>query len=144
MIVLAAFAGLALVDQAPAPVDPPTIARGFLEAFAADPAAAKKLATKDAVIVFGDIGGSYDDYVNVIRSAGSWLKTCQVTSVSGKPAPTAEALKDAEPRHQGGKISVLDSVYSCIRPDGTKGNVEVRVVLKDAKVSDVYFQGGPR
>jgi hypothetical protein len=122
-------------------VDAQATARVFLEAFAADPAAAKRFATRDANIVFGDIGGPYDDYVRVLQSAGAWMKTCRVVSLHEKPGPPTDELKDAPPRYHGAKISIVDGTYNCTRPNGSKGDVEFTVILKNDQVAELYVGG---
>ena len=134
---------LALMSGVSQNADAPARARQFLEAFAADPVSAKQFVTKDATIIMGDIGGSYDDYVKVIRTeAPDWLKTCQVVRLEEKPSPTTEELKDGPPRYQGGKISVLNGSFSCARQDGSKSDREFTVVMKGDQVVDLYLGDG--
>ena len=132
-----------LISGATSPVDGQARARQFLEAFAANPVSAKQFATKDAVIVVGDIGGSYDDYVKVIKSkAPDWLKACQVGQLSEKPSPTTEELQDGPPRYLGGKISAFEGSYACVRKNNSRSDVKLTVVLKDDLVVDLYLGVG--
>lgn len=135
---------LALMFAASQSVDAQARARQFLEAFAANPAAAKQFATEDATIIVGDIGGPYGDYVKIIQSAGSWMKTCRVASLAERPGPSADELKDAPPRYRGGKLSLIEGAYACARPDGTKFDYKFDVILKDDRVLQLALGEGSK
>jgi hypothetical protein len=141
--VIGVAVALALISAASQNADASVRARQFLEAFAIDPVMAKQFVTTEATIVVGDIGGSYDEYVKVIRSAApDWLKACHVGQLVRQPSPTAEELKDGPPRYQGGTISVLKGSYSCARQNDSKSDVEFTLVMKDDLVVDLYVGDG--
>lgn len=142
MIALA-FAVAVAASPAPAVPANTVTARSFLEAFAVNPKEAKRFTTQDAMMVMGDIGGPFDDYVKIIVREKNFLATCRVGEVRGKPAPSAEEQKDPDldPRLKHGSISVFDGTYSCPQTDGSNRKVEFTVVLRDDLVLDFYLGG---
>jgi hypothetical protein len=121
----------------PAQLDPVQTARTFLEAFASNPSATKKLVAADAMIVVGDIGGRYSEFLRKVRPKANWLATCSVTSLQSKPLPAQAELEkeDSPPWLKGGELALVEGTYSCTDPSGAKGDVVLSVVLKGGRVA---------
>lgn len=130
-----AFTGPAAI--LPYPIDAVTTARTFLEAFASNPSATRKLVTHDAVIVVGDTGGPFSTFMRGGRPKAIWLSTCRADSLKQMPLPPESELnvEDTHPQLKGVKLSVVKGRYSCTKPDGTKGDVELTVILKNSRVA---------
>jgi hypothetical protein len=120
-------------------------ARTFLEAFAAEPTAARQYVTRDAMVVMGDIGGPFNDYVTIIRSEAPDLLTgCRIGQLQEKPGPTAAELKDGPPRYQGGKLTVFDGNYDCAQNKSRVSDFKFIVILKDDRVVELHLGNAPR
>jgi hypothetical protein len=88
-------------------------ARAFLQALAADPAAASALATPDAMIVVFDTGAPLSLFIDKIRPTMPWWSSCQVQTVA--PAATADGPKTAGevslPWLKGGSLDHVTAAY---------------------------------
>ena len=136
---------LALALEMPQAVDPEARARQFLDAFAENPKTARQFATKDAAVIVGDIGGTYAQFLKVMRRYPNMLKDCRIAELSWKQDLSAEEQRnpDLDPRLKTGKIRAFAGAYNCPRAGGSKGEVEYTVVLRDDRVVE-FFLGGDR
>jgi hypothetical protein len=134
---------LALSSAASQGVDAEGRARQFLEAFAVSPKAAKQFTTKDAAVIVGDIGGTFDDYAKVMRRHPNALKACQVGELKWKQDLSAVEQNDPDldPRLKTGRIRAFDGSFSCPHAEGSKA-IEYTVVLRDDLVVEFFLGNG--
>ncbi|HKC02745.1 MAG TPA: hypothetical protein VKC17_05515 [Sphingomicrobium sp.] len=130
---------LALVawTSAVAAAEPPSAlarARYFLEIFAKNPPEAKKFVTSDARMVVGDIGGTFNDYLGVIRRHSNPFSSCRVGHLEARPSPVSADLKDSPPWMKGSEMSLFEGEYDCVLPDGSSSTRRVSVILKNDRV----------
>jgi hypothetical protein len=133
---LAAAAATATSSGAPPAVSAVGHARAFLQALAADPAAASALATPDAMIVVFDTGAPLSLFIDKIRPTMPWWTSCQVQSLA--LAATADGLKTAGeaslPWQKGGRLDHVTAACSCMTPGGQR-TIRVGVTMKDDRVA---------
>ena len=133
---LTAAAATASFSGAPTPVSGVGNARAFLEALAADPAAASALATPDAMIVVFDTGAPLSLFIDKIRPTMPWWSSCRVQTVA--PAATAEGTRTAGeaslPWLKGGRLDHVTGGYACMTPAGQR-TIRVGVTMKDGRAA---------
>jgi hypothetical protein len=133
---LTAAAATATSSGAPPPVSAVGNARAFLEALAADPAAASALATPAAMIVVFDTGAPLSLFIDTVRPTMPWWSSCRVQTVA--PAATAEGTRTAGeaslPWLKGGRLDDVTAAYSCMTPGGQR-TIRVGVTMKDDRVA---------
>ena len=121
-------------DASAAPIssDPIASTRSFLEAFADDPAGAARFVTADAMVVAGDIGGRYPEFVEAMRP---WpMASCRVATLRLAGILPEDSSEDVMPHLRGAPIMVVGGSYACARPDGPRAELPVSVYLKHGRV----------
>jgi hypothetical protein len=133
---LTAAAAMITQSEAPSPVAAIGNARAFLEALAAEPAAASALATPDAMIVVFDTGAPLSMFIHKIRATMPWWSSCRVETLA--LAPTADetntAGEAALPWLKGGRLDRVTAAYACMTPAGER-TIKVGVTMKDERVA---------
>ena len=127
--------------------DPLVSARAFLTAFSKSPLQAKKLVADDALIIVGDIGGTYAEFVAEMPS-GLLVKFqgCRVGNLAVKPVDPSMSLDEMfgtgrDRPGKGGKISVVEGQYNCRGPNDSSADSRVTIVFEGDRVAALALWG---
>lgn len=128
----------AVTQSSSVPQDAVPYARTFLEAFTTNPQSTRQLVTPDALFVYIDMGGPYADVLKGLGTKKPSLAACELVSLHETATPTMEEVKNtpAASFRTPGHFAVVEAVYACKRPDGSKAFVDVPLMLKDNLVAE--------
>ena len=116
-------------------------ARAFLDAFASDPESTRKLATKDALFVFIDMGGPYKDVLRALKHEKPVTAACNLDSIQQTGTPTAAEMKEMPSKSLStpGNFAALEAIYSCRQHDGTIRHIDINLIMKDGMMAMFFL-----
>lgn len=144
MIALLSAAALIAVSGQALTQNAVSEARTFLETFIKDPQATKAVVASDALLLAGDIGGPYAEFLSGMPRDKLIMAGCSVQALEQKPTPPEADLRNfpAPSFKTPGHFALVTANLVCPATSGGSRTSDVSVFLKDGRV--VMFGIQPR